>query len=535
MSGQKTVICVAGLASSALERLHKAQCCSPCRDPKARWSVSYCSIDALASNPLGTLNSLRMELVDGKLKDGTPVKSTRNCAKSGTLEVRPVQGTAGIRTLNPGEMIPVSVWEGLIDGNVEHLNMHAFNYDWRRWGDRVYAEEMVTMFQDKILSALKEDSHPSGKAAIVTHSMGAPVVLYCLGMLGDAWVSQNVDQVILVAPAMTGSPTMIPSLGHAPFVADLWMPKQMSKFITDSFGDLCATWACMVSELPMDIGGISPYPKDYVFATTPTKTYTYSTIGEFLEDLDKSSGNTRPFGKALWPGVQEMGKAMKCPPASVRTSLVYCLGADTATQFEYPTEDIWRAGLVKTSVPGDGTITGDSIKTVAEAWAKAGGNVHMLEVPGNISHKELIACDCVVGLLPKLCWNEALVVLEITIKNASVPSSKNTWCECQVPGKKETKIETEVAKDTNNPVWNFRSVMYGYHLGDALHFSVFDDSKVAEAKAELLRRQLSDIGHAVLEADSVTKGFEGTLPLIGGKGGSITLSVSVTEHEATKL
>ena len=127
--GRKPVVCVAGLASSALEAKSGVF---------GRYTVKYCSIEALTYEPLSTLAALKLRLVSGTLRDGTRVASTA-CAEG--VQVQPVYGTAGIRTLNPGEKIPISVWSGLLDDLAPELNFHALGYDWRRWGDLVYAEE----------------------------------------------------------------------------------------------------------------------------------------------------------------------------------------------------------------------------------------------------------------------------------------------------------------------------------------------------------------------------------------------------------
>merc|ERR1712216_717872 len=120
----------------------------------------------------------------GQLQNGKTVQ----CMANGKgIDVRPVEGMAGMRTLNPGELIPIDVWRGLTTRLDHQFNFFAFNYDWRRWGDEVYAELMVGRFRKQVESKVLE---LGPKVALIGHSMGCPVILYCLGKLGKQW--QNV-------------------------------------------------------------------------------------------------------------------------------------------------------------------------------------------------------------------------------------------------------------------------------------------------------------------------------------------------------
>lgn len=413
------MICVAGLASSALEgriynwkdlieespphaaeKLKRANSIKSVVEsfrPQKRHSITYCSIDALATKAPVTLHGLWLKLTTGRLKSGVEVPCTQSVPG---IDVRPVQGMAGLRTLNPGEAIPVPVWKGLSDVIQDDLNLHAFNYDWRRWGDEVYVETMVDDFQatvEKFVSA------HGPKAAVVGHSMGCPVILYCLSKLGSEWTKRYFDHCVLVAPAHMGSPRMIPSLAHGPVGAThAFIPAP--PILSHDIADLCASWACMTAEMPVPCGGKLPWPEDYAFAFTPSKQYRLRDMGEFLEALAKNN-SARNIPTAIWPGVERIYGEMMAP--AVPLGIIYGDGCDTIAQVQYSSDNLQKPPEIKKNEPGDGTIVASSVEAVANAWLSEGAHVKLYKVPGAISHKDLIACPYTSKLLPKILAGEA--------------------------------------------------------------------------------------------------------------------------------
>mmetsp|Transcript_71257 Transcript_71257/g.201991 ORF Transcript_71257/g.201991 Transcript_71257/m.201991 type:complete len:419 (+) Transcript_71257:88-1344(+) len=388
-AGCEPIVCVAGLASSTLEQ-HSPSCWDFLGTKN--YEVTYCSIKKLSTHPVKTLEGLKLRLVDGELKDGTPVKCTA-CVEG--CEQRPVAGTAGLSTLNPGEPVPVAVWKALVDALSPTLNVHAFNYDWRRWGDQVYAEQMVAMFRTTVAASV---STGRPRTSVIAHSMGAPVVLYCLAALGAEWTQAHVKHVILVGPAHMGSLAMLPSFAHGP-VGSTHTFIPAAPFLEHKLGDLCATWAGMVAEMPTAVGGIQPWPADQVLASTPSRNYCLSDMGQFLTDVAACTA-AREFGPALWPGFQKLAAAMKAPP--VPTHIVFSSKNDTMAQLSYSSSDLGSVPDVKSYQPGDGTITAASIRAVAEGWRRQGAAVTLHEHPEAVSHKDLIACEFTQKLVREL-------------------------------------------------------------------------------------------------------------------------------------
>lgn len=385
---RRPVVCVAGLASSALERADFQE--EGCKDWLGcrKYHTSYCSVSALAWDGRYTLNGLKLRLVKGELSSGEEVVCTDNLQG---IHIRPVEGTQGITSLNPGEGIPIPVWSGSIRTLEFRHNYHNMAYDWRRWGDEVYAEKVVAKFQKLVAT----DRKGRGKVAVIGHSMGASVVLYCVSVLGAEWARSHIDKLILVGPAHMGSPSMLWSFAHGPVNATHAM-MAAPQFIDEMVNDVTATWACMVAEVPTKVGKEYPWPKDTVFAKTPTRTYTLDDMGKFLDDVQASTGN-REFGPCLWPGVQRMAQKITTP--AVPVYLVYSDGVDTPAEATYDDENLGGPPTISQFVPGDGTIVADSVVRVAQAWEADGGDIKLVKVQGAVSHKELISCGEMVGLL----------------------------------------------------------------------------------------------------------------------------------------
>eukprot|EP00439_Symbiodinium_sp_Y106_P001149 s8542_g1.t1 len=90
------------------------------------------------------------------------------------VDVQPVRGLDGIRTLNPGpesSVTPVYLWHNLIEHLSPNYNCMAFNYDWRRWGDLLYVDELQKQFQQTIERAVKIAG--GLPVTLIGHSMGA--------------------------------------------------------------------------------------------------------------------------------------------------------------------------------------------------------------------------------------------------------------------------------------------------------------------------------------------------------------------------
>jgi pimeloyl-ACP methyl ester carboxylesterase len=380
VDGRKPVICVAGLASGSLEARYEGS---------DNHEVTYCSIKALATQPKRTLESLALRLSEGELRDGRVVPCT---ADPPGVEHRPVHGTAGISSLNPGELVGVDVWKGFINAFHDRVNVHAYNYDWRRWGDQVYIEEM----EDDFKFAVEESVTIAGgqKATLIGHSMGASVILYMLSVLGDHWVKEHVGEVVLVAPAHVGSPCMLPNLAHGVIhptstghFHNVLPENTLLGHLDTGMGDLCGSWACMAAEMPTMVGGASPYSPDHVFATTPDKSYTLSDLGQFLEDA-ASQLQGRELPAKLWPGIQEVYSKIKAPIVS--THILYGDKIDTISKVVYGSSDVTKPCIETSSERGDGTITAPAIERLAAAWIEQGADVSLVKCPEEVSHKNLI-------------------------------------------------------------------------------------------------------------------------------------------------
>jgi len=321
--------------------------------------------------------------------------------------------------LNPGEdKTPVSLWQNLYAELEPNYNCFAFNYDWRRWGDQVYIEEVLERFKHNIEDAAELAGHP---VALIGHSMGAQVVLYCIGMLGDAWQKKYVEQVVLVGPAPMGSPSMFAAYANGPSSIAHSSVLPVVDYYEHKLSEVSSTWPAMLAELPRMMGTTQTFPADYAFAITPTKRYCLGDVEEFLKDLaachnknwQPESGTTvetvrnwfkdhnlittstvweagHTTAPALFAGMKDMSAAMRRP--AVVAHVIYAQGHQTPTQFKWDSEDLYTKAQNSEFQPGDDTVTLASIQAMVNDWRKDGeANVHMHRAPDSYHHKALIS------------------------------------------------------------------------------------------------------------------------------------------------
>lgn len=99
----------------------------------------------------------------------------------------------------------------------------------------------------------------------------------------------------------------------------------------------------------------------------------------------------------------------------------------------------------------------------------------------------------------------------------------NSYCVCEVPGKKSTMFKTEVAADTSEPLWNVPHEV-ACSPGDDLQLTVYDK--------EVWPRQDPRLGRALLpSSEFFPHGFNGELPL-GPRHSSVQVIVSVLGQAA---
>eukprot|EP00927_Polykrikos_kofoidii_P077714 TRINITY_DN74631_c0_g1_i1.p1 TRINITY_DN74631_c0_g1~~TRINITY_DN74631_c0_g1_i1.p1 ORF type:complete len:584 (-),score=84.00 TRINITY_DN74631_c0_g1_i1:268-2019(-) len=404
MSSQKTIVCIAGLASTSMQmRRPEAE------GRAAEWSTAYCSIRTIATAPRDLLEAMTMRQVERTLSDGTTATGVANAEG---VDVRPHMGIQGIASLNPGESLtPINVWRELVDTLSPDYNLLAFSYDWRRWGDLKFAEETVQRFRAIFEAIRKNGMKP---AAIIAHSMGCSLALYCLSELGKAWAREFVDQMIMVAPAPMGSPKMMPSWANSVVAAakteegdkcqsSIFPVGRILDPVQDMISDMTSTWACMIAEMPVTVGQIKPWPDDCPLVVTPSRTYCLADTGQFLQDVD-ASVQGRGLGPAIWPNVKRLAEKMAVP--LVDTRIIYGVGIDTMSQLEYESDDLGAAPTIKAVDRGDGTVLASTVEILAEAWnqelKEEPVEVRLFPGPEDQDHQHLIACTFTQELVPKL-------------------------------------------------------------------------------------------------------------------------------------
>lgn len=123
----------------------------------------------------------------------------------------------------------------------------------------------------------------------------------------------------------------------------------------------------------------------------------------------------------------------------------------------------------------------------------------------------------------------AAVQLKITISNArslrnadcAIAGKSDPYCTCEVSGKPESKIQTDIVSDKLNPEWNYESDLVGYCVGNSLTFVVMDKDPLKPDDI---------LGKATLATSQFfPAGFDGEVPLAeAGEGVEAFLKVQVS-------
>jgi len=342
-----------------------------------------------------------MGLADTTLKNGEPVK-TLVCKTEGA-SVRPVKGLKGCAHLDPQAEIPLApLWMPIIKRLADDYNLGSLNYDWRKWGDRKLAEEVLDLFRDDIEKLVADGGSP---VSIVAHSMGAQVTLWCLTQLGEDWEKKNVKQLIFCAPAVSGTPVIFPCFANGPAgnMISGGMVTMPLEVADQDLARITATFACMMAEMPTDTGGASVWPKDHIFATTPSKEYNIDNVDEFLADCAACGKDDKHWqvAPALWPAFKKMVTSIRAP--KVKTSMIYSKSEDTVSKVKYNSSNLLEAPDMEKVEGGDTTITAASIEALAEEWLLTTEvKLHATPEDQHVTHSGCINCPFVMQLLPRI-------------------------------------------------------------------------------------------------------------------------------------
>eukprot|EP00445_Apocalathium_hangoei_P037722 CAMPEP_0203945516 /NCGR_PEP_ID=MMETSP0359-20131031/81024_1 /ASSEMBLY_ACC=CAM_ASM_000338 /TAXON_ID=268821 /ORGANISM="Scrippsiella Hangoei, Strain SHTV-5" /LENGTH=450 /DNA_ID=CAMNT_0050876695 /DNA_START=1 /DNA_END=1350 /DNA_ORIENTATION=+ len=410
--GRKSVILVHGLASCALQTKVAPStyrgCALPCSNAVG-WDLTWLSIEEVITGAQRFRNVLELRNVMGVRKDGTPVLSTGNLEG---VSVRPYPGLEGIARLNPGELIEVPVWLPLIEAMAPVYRLTPGSYDWRRWGDVVYMEECVEALRAKV----EQEHRVTGRlVSIFGHSMGNSLVIYVLSVLGTEWTREHISELVLVAPAVMGSPKQVSAYAHNPASTVAGLPNGMSlpAPVEDFLRRCMDTAPSMASLLPMRVGGVSCFPAHHVFVKTPSRSYMIDDMGHYVQDLQQRLPAGRVPTAKFWPMIQEEFHKIKAP--AVPTHIFYGSEHATVSQVTFRSDDLLATPEVSATAPGDLTVTAASIEALAASWAKQGrAPVHLHMGPRNKD------CQEHLGML-KSEWfcRHALAVIEPARRGAT--------------------------------------------------------------------------------------------------------------------
>jgi len=400
VDGQKSLVFLHGVMCCALQAKVGPNTCIGCSAllHGPGWENTFFSAEELVAGVPRFRNVLKLRKTRAKRTDGSEVVST--CDQEG-VQIRPYPGIAGIATLNPGEdPLEIPVFKVLIRNLAPNYRLQAASYDWRRWGDVVFMEKTAEDFKRTIEREFKLTGR---SVAIIAHSMGGNVAVYCMNTLGDDWCRKHVSDVILVAPSLAGSCSMLYGFANAPLSAALGT--NFPDFVDNFVADCATTFPVGASLLPTQVGQVQAHDVDHKFVVTPDRTYGVEDMGQFVADME-SQWPERVHTAEFWPHIE--AEARRIAPLAAPTHIVYMDHVDTPCQITYESSDLRRDPVVSQRAPGDGTLIVGPLKALAAAWGRAGkAPVAMHRLPGDViaggvNHGHMIMQEWLVQLIEDL-------------------------------------------------------------------------------------------------------------------------------------
>jgi len=410
--GKKTVILIHGLAGSAMtfssekcldcggdgKHVADLMTCCTCKGtgktpPETEDSPSWCDISMFLWGPRSFVQGLMCEV---KMEDGLP-----KAVDGDGFTVHVVEGAKGIATVNPFDKYArVLCFEPMIDVLSKDYNVLCLNYDWRKFGCPHYSKTILPRFKFLVEKANRETGH---KVTIVGHSMGCGVTTLCMSDAGEQWQKDFVEDVILVAPANMGSPSMLSSLGFSPIVNSSSFFEHLK--LGDGLAQASATWPCMIQEVPLPVAGINCFHEDHVFAFTSEKKYKLADMEAFLRDMAdeaKKRGKKRDFGPLFYPHAKANADRME--PPVVPISLIFNDHHDTVSTLNYAAidNDLLGCPELQLGKKGDGTIVAESVVRMGLEWRKMGRDVTIINSPDENNHRDLAGGAYTVATIDKI-------------------------------------------------------------------------------------------------------------------------------------
>jgi len=128
-----------------------------------------------------------------------------------------------------------------------------------------------------------------------------------------------------------------------------------------------------------------------------------------------------------------------------------------------------------------------------------------------------------VALFPDALAKRKQLKLKIKLIGAAGLGSQNlgdrpsTYCTCEIPMKKDSRLETKVAPETPNPEWRHSRSVKAYAPGDALVMEVYGVFEQNQQQPGTRAKMDELLGRAFLPGDKFyPNGFDGLLNLTMG-------------------
>mmetsp|Transcript_100165 Transcript_100165/g.238858 ORF Transcript_100165/g.238858 Transcript_100165/m.238858 type:complete len:481 (+) Transcript_100165:48-1490(+) len=438
--GKRVVVMVHGLASCALQACATKGAsflCDHCDGEDEHPRIVFVSISEILKRP-HIMKSLGLKLEPATSRAG--VETVKTSTGYTNVDVQPVRGLDGIRTLNPGpesSVTPVYLWHNLIEHLSPNYNCLAFNYDWRRWGDLLFVDELQKQFQQTIEHAVKIAG--GLPVTLIGHSMGAQVINYMLGVLGEQWTEGHVSDTVLVGPANMGSPSVFAAYANGPSQVAHSTVIPVADIAEVRIRDVASTWPGLLAVMPTKLAGFDVFERKPVAIRHDEREYHAEDCVPFLEDV-QTCEDEDPLGiydedqsihekvrryledlnlvdaRRVWEagfalaprirrGIEQQITPNLKPPFGCRVHVVYCADIDTLSHMTFQHNLLRKAGHAAWE-KGDDTVIASSVERMCDMWREAGVQVRKCRAQ-KTHHKELISCKFMMHVI-----NEVLDLAE---------------------------------------------------------------------------------------------------------------------------
>jgi hypothetical protein len=220
------------------------------------------------------------------------------------------------------------------------------------------------------------------KVALVSHSMGGPVVHQFLASQSSSWKDTYVARFIAIAPPFSGTPEGLREYITGSLVQGNWVSSIIGTPLEVAF----RSWPATVTLLPMETtSNASSHNRAWdniTLVSTPSKNYTGTdtggtlegdNVGELLEKIAETAGSLRPtntkLGVVYWRHQNAMRSRVLNRGPGVATNCLFLTDVPTPIGAAFADDNMTKQTDVLYG-EGDGSVAAVSTRATCQQWSE---------------------------------------------------------------------------------------------------------------------------------------------------------------------